>query len=32
VREALQATSQYDADPGVRRQAMMSLAGPQGGF
>ena len=32
VREALQAASQYDADPGVRRQALASLAGPQGGF
>ena len=32
VREALRVASQYDADSGVRRQAEVSLAGPQGGF
>ena len=32
VRQALQTASQYDADPGVRRQALASRAGPQGGF
>jgi hypothetical protein len=32
VREALQIASQYDADPGVRRQALTALNGPQGGF
>lgn len=32
VREALQIAAQYDADPGVRRQALTSLNGPQGGF
>ena len=32
VREALQAVSQSDAELNVRRQAEMSLAGPEGGF
>lgn len=32
VREALQLAAESDADPGVRRQATVSLAGPRGGF
>ncbi len=32
VLELLQTAAQYDADPAVRRQATISLGGPQGGF
>ena len=32
VRQALQTAAEYDADPGVQQQALISLNGPRGGF